>query len=150
MHKLARPLSALLLAATLSGCHLLHLGVYKIDLQQGNVVDQKQLKELHIGMTPSQVRFVLGSPLLADPFHPDRWDYIYTYRPGTYARDLKIPPVHHRNLSLLFVQGHLAKIKGASAIPAHVAVIPLVTPASSAEKNAGVPGSGGGHDGDGS
>ncbi len=150
MRKHARPLSALVLATLLAGCQLPHLGVYKIDLQQGNVVDQTQLKELHLGMTPSQVRFVLGSPLLADPFHPDRWDYIYTYRPGTYARDLKIPPVRHRNLSLRFVQGHLAEIKGAEAIPAHVAVIPLVTPASSAEKDAGVPGSSGGHDGDGS
>ncbi len=131
-------IALLALSMQLTACHMPNLGVYKSDLQQGNVVDQTQLKELHLGMSPSQVRFVLGSPLLADPFHPDRWDYIYTYRPGTYARDLKIEPVKHRNLSLWFDGGKLVRISGADQIPAHVAVIPLVTPASSAEKNAGV------------
>ncbi|MCE9639672.1 MAG: outer membrane protein assembly factor BamE, partial [Betaproteobacteria bacterium] len=50
---------------------------YKIDIQQGNVVTQEMVDKLKAGQTRSQVRFVLGSPLVADMFHDDRWDYIY-------------------------------------------------------------------------
>jgi outer membrane protein assembly factor BamE len=62
---------ALLVAAALAlaGC------VYKIDVQQGNVVIQEQLDKVKPGMTKPQVRQLLGTPLLADPFHASRWDY---------------------------------------------------------------------------
>lgn len=53
------------------------LSPYKIDIQQGNVVTQEMVGKLKAGMTRSQVRFVLGSPLVIDMFHADRWDYIY-------------------------------------------------------------------------
>jgi outer membrane protein assembly factor BamE len=57
---------------------------YKIDIVQGNVVTQEQLALLKPGLTRSQVRDVLGTPLLTDPFHADRWDYLFTIRrPGT-------------------------------------------------------------------
>ena len=55
---------------------------YKIDIQQGNVLTQEMVAQLKPGMTRDQVRFVLGTPLLADVFHADRWDYIYRFRPG--------------------------------------------------------------------
>ena len=61
------------LAALLSGC----LSVYKAEIQQGNVVTQEMIGKLKPGMTRSQVRFVLGTPLVADMFHPARWDYYY-------------------------------------------------------------------------
>lgn len=64
----------LLLLPLLSGCFLVP---HKIDVQQGNFVDQKMLEKLKPDMTRSQVRFVMGTPLIADPFHPDRWDYVY-------------------------------------------------------------------------
>lgn len=51
---------------------------HKIDIQQGNVITQDMLDKLQPGMTRSQVRFVLGTPLLVDPFRSDRWDYFYS------------------------------------------------------------------------
>src|SRR3990170_4201353 len=73
------PFAALLAAATLlAGC----VSPYKIDVQQGNVVSQEMLEKLKPGMTKSQVRFALGTPLIADSFHPDRWDYFYSLKKG--------------------------------------------------------------------
>ena len=57
---------------------------YRIDIVQGNVVTKEQMAQLKAGMSRNQVRDVLGTPLLTDPFHADRWDYIFTIRrPGT-------------------------------------------------------------------
>jgi outer membrane protein assembly factor BamE len=53
---------------------------YRIDVPQGNYVDESSFELLKPGMTPEQVRFALGTPLLADPFHPDRWDYVFRYQ----------------------------------------------------------------------
>lgn len=63
-------------ALLLSGC----LSVYKVEVQQGNVITQEMIGKLKPGMTRSQVRFVLGTPLVTDTFHPDRWDYYYYLR----------------------------------------------------------------------
>lgn len=69
-------LFAAILALLLSGC----LTVYKTEIQQGNVVTQEMIDKLKPGMTRSQVRFVLGTPLVTDMFHPARWDYYYYLR----------------------------------------------------------------------
>ncbi len=53
---------------------------YKVDVQQGNYIDPELIARLKPGMTRSQVRFLLGTPLLADPFHPNRWDYLFLDR----------------------------------------------------------------------
>ena len=58
----------------------LGLGQHKIDIQQGNVITQDMIDKLQPGMTRSQVRFVLGTPLLIDPFRTDRWDYVYSLK----------------------------------------------------------------------
>lgn len=58
----------------------LSLTPYKIDIQQGNFIDQGMLEKLQPGMTRAQVKFVMGTPLVADIFHANRWDYIYIYR----------------------------------------------------------------------
>jgi outer membrane protein assembly factor BamE len=55
---------------------------YKIDVQQGNVLTQEMVAQLKPGQTREQVRFILGTPLLADLFHQERWDYVYSYRKG--------------------------------------------------------------------
>ena len=55
---------------------------YKIDVHQGNFVSQEMLAQLKEGMTQDQVRFVLGTPLLTDIFHSDRWDYIFRLQKG--------------------------------------------------------------------
>ena len=56
--------------------------VYRVDVQQGNKLEDKNIESLSVGMTRSQVRFLLGTPVVADPFHNDRWDYVYYFRKG--------------------------------------------------------------------
>lgn len=56
--------------------------VYKIDVPQGNIVTQEMVNQLKPGMNKRQVLFVMGTPLLTDTFHPERWDYIYRLHPG--------------------------------------------------------------------
>ena len=56
--------------------------VYQVDVQQGNKLEDKNIESLSVGMTRSQVRFLLGTPVVADPFHNDRWDYVYYFRKG--------------------------------------------------------------------
>jgi outer membrane protein assembly factor BamE len=62
-------------ALLLSACNL--LAPYRAEVQQGNVVTQEMIAKLQPGMTRSQVRFALGTPLVVDPFRQDRWDYVY-------------------------------------------------------------------------
>lgn len=72
-------------AIALQGCSIPRLqfpGVYKIDIQQGNIITQEMIDELRPGMTKRQVIFVMGTPLVRDPFDQDRWDYVYSYQPG--------------------------------------------------------------------
>ena len=57
-------------------------GVYKIDVEQGNIVTQDMVDQLKPGMSRRQVRFIMGTPLLEDPFNQDRWDYPYVKRNG--------------------------------------------------------------------
>lgn len=71
------------LAAT-SGC------VYRANISQGNLIKQEDLDQVEIGMTRNQVRFLLGTPMVDDPFHQSRWDYVYFIRigrdPATFKR----------------------------------------------------------------
>ena len=61
-----------------TGCSWIKFpGVHKVDIQQGNIVDQEMIDKLRMGMTKSQVRFVLGTPLVVDTFNQSRWDYYY-------------------------------------------------------------------------
>ncbi|MCG8375485.1 MAG: outer membrane protein assembly factor BamE, partial [Chlorobiales bacterium] len=69
-------LAALLLLIGLNAC------VYRVDVQQGNLLEQQDIEAVKPGMTRSQVRFLLGTPVVQDPFHQDRWDYIYFFRQG--------------------------------------------------------------------
>ena len=56
--------------------------VYQANLAQGNLLKQEDLDQVEIGMTRNQVRFLLGTPMIDDPFHLDRWDYVYFIRIG--------------------------------------------------------------------
>jgi outer membrane protein assembly factor BamE len=85
-------------ALTLTGC------VYVADVQQGNVIDKKELDQLKLGMSKKQVKFLLGTPIVQDTFHQNRWDYIYTLRKG----DNYI--LEKRRLTLLFKADKLSKI----------------------------------------
>ena len=55
---------------------------YRVDIRQGNTLDQETVDSLRIGMSKQQVIFLMGTPLLQDPFHANRWDYVYTFQPG--------------------------------------------------------------------
>ena len=74
----------LLLATVLSGCSSVPriVNEYKIDVQQGNVLTQEMVLQLKPGLTKDQVRFILGTPVLIDVFHPNRWDYVYRLQKG--------------------------------------------------------------------
>jgi len=74
---------AILFVTSLMGCSFLKFpGVHKIYIQQGHIITQDMLDQLEPGMTKSQVRFVLGDPLLDDKFSQDRWDYYYSLARG--------------------------------------------------------------------
>ena len=75
-------LPGLLMLAGCSGNFLHFPGVYRIDILQGNIITQDMVDQLRPGMTKRQVIFVMGTPMVADPFHQDRWDYVYNYQPG--------------------------------------------------------------------
>lgn len=77
------PIFTMLLLAGLAGCGswsnpIKRISPYKLDIQQGNYLTQEKLDKLKPGMTPSQVRFLLGTPLVVDPFRANRWDYVYS------------------------------------------------------------------------
>jgi outer membrane protein assembly factor BamE len=97
---------AIVLSSGCSGAPVLP-GVtpYKIDIQQGNYVTQDMVAKLKPGMTRSQVRFVLGTPLVVDPFRNDRWDYIYLYNKRGQVTE-------QRHLSILFKDDQLLRVEG--------------------------------------
>jgi outer membrane protein assembly factor BamE len=93
---------ALLIPLLLAGCFLVP---HKIEMQQGNYVDQEMATKLRPGMTRSQVRFILGTALISDPFHPDRWDYVFlTGKAGDVERE--------RALTVIFDGDSLVRIEG--------------------------------------
>ena len=84
---------------------------YRMEIQQGNFITQEMLSQLRPGMTRDQVRFVLGSPLLADMFHADRWEYVFQ-RQLEYNKGFE-----QRNVTVFFEDGKLKRIAG-DVVPA--------------------------------
>jgi len=78
---------------------------HKIDIQQGNVVTQDMVEKLQPGMSRSQVRFILGTPLVTDPFRTDRWDYVYHYNKGGQVTE-------QRRLIVLFKDDKFLRLEG--------------------------------------
>lgn len=97
----------LLLAAT--GCgswsNPMDRIAHKIDIQQGNAVNQEMLNKLKPGMTPSQVRFILGTPLIVDPFRTNRWDYVYRHEKGGKL-------LESRRITVIFEDERLKALEG--------------------------------------
>jgi outer membrane protein assembly factor BamE len=98
-----------ILLVFLAGCSrvpmLPGLSPYKVEIQQGNYVTQDMVAKLKPGMTRSQVRFILGTPLVADPFHADRWDYVYQLQKRGELKE-------SRHITIVFDQDKLARIEG--------------------------------------
>ena len=80
-------------------------GVYKISIPQGNIITQEMVDQLRPGMTKRQVIFVMGTPLVRDPYHQDRWDYVYNFQPGGGERG-------QERLSVLFENDQLVSLSG--------------------------------------
>ncbi|MFM9916092.1 MAG: outer membrane protein assembly factor BamE [Rhizobacter sp.] len=111
-------------AATLAGCASLDpsdtilsvITPYKVEIVQGNVVTQEQVARVQTGMSRAQVRDILGSPLLADVFHADRWDYVFTIR-----RQGAEP--QRRSIVALFEGERLKSLDTGGELPAEVAFV---------------------------
>ncbi len=95
-----RLLSILILSVGMltSGC------VYQAALSQGNLLDQEDIDQVDVGMTRGQVRFLLGTPMIDDPFHENRWDYIYFLRIGRQKASFK------RWISIYFEDDNVSEI----------------------------------------
>ena len=85
-----------LLCAPLGGC------VYRLDIQQGNYLEGSNVDQLQVGMTRAQVRYLLGTPLVPDPFDKDRWDYVYYFVPG------RVRHPEERHLTVFFKEDKVA------------------------------------------
>lgn len=103
-------LTAVVSAPMMNGCEIIlsHLpGVYSIDIEQGNMVDQGMVDQLRPGMSKRQVLYIMGSPMLADTFHEKRWDYLYAKQPGGEDRMQKRIALFFDGDALVGVQGDL-------------------------------------------
>ena len=99
----------LTLVAVLAGCgyvpRIPGITPYRMEIQQGNFVSQEMVAQLKPGMTKEQVRFVLGTPMVTDIFHSDRWDYVYWRESSKGSRE-------QRKLTVLFENGRLQRLDG--------------------------------------
>ena len=96
----------LALALLLGACALPEfMAPYRMDIQQGNNVTQDMVSQLKPGMSKDQVRYLLGTPLLTDIFHAERWDYVYWF-------DRRGQPREQRRIAVFFQDGKLARLDG--------------------------------------
>jgi outer membrane protein assembly factor BamE len=79
--------------------------VYRANISQGNLIKQDDLDQVEIGMTRNQVRFLLGTPMIDDPFHTNRWDYVYYLKIGREDAGFK------RWVSVIFEEGEVIEIR---------------------------------------
>lgn len=79
--------------------------VYRANISQGNLIKQEDLDQVEVGMTMNQVRFLLGTPMIDDPFHADRWDYVYYLKLGHKDAGFK------RWVSIIYVDEIVAEIR---------------------------------------
>ena len=96
----------MLLAGLLSACFP---GVYRLDIPQGNILDEEKIDQLEMGMTKRQVRYLLGTPLVVDSFNQDRWEYYYSYKRYKLRDSKEI--FYEARLTLTFDKGILAGIE---------------------------------------
>jgi outer membrane protein assembly factor BamE len=110
---------ALALSLLASAC------IYRMDVQQGNLLDPEQIDQVEVGMTRSQVRFLLGTPMVIDSFNPDRWDYVYRLQRGHKRK------VDKRHLVVWFEEDKVTRVEELIPVPRKQAA-PPVLPAPSA------------------
>mgnify|MGYP000244678663 FL=1 len=96
--------SIIAIALSLSACSS---WVYRIDVPQGNYLEQKSIDKIQIGMTKEQVKFILGSPVMIDAFDQDTWNYVYRFKSGR-SEELNM----HKNFVVIFEDDKLVSAKG--------------------------------------
>ncbi len=100
-------LAALFLASCGSvGLPLPDFKPYRIEIQQGNFVSQEMVSQLKPGMSKDQVRYVLGTPLITDSFHADRWDYVFR------RQRVNSSELEQRKIAVFFEEGKLKRVEG--------------------------------------
>jgi outer membrane protein assembly factor BamE len=102
--------SVLLASLNLTGCAVVDWMTYKLPIQQGNFLEQKDVDKLRPGMSRDQVIFVLGSPVVQSAFDDSRWEYVYTLRLGG---DI----TNQKKLTAFFKQDVLERIEGDFKVP---------------------------------
>jgi len=101
------------ISSLLGGCSTLQFpGVYKIPIEQGNVITQEMVDQLKPGMSTEQVEYIMGSPMIKDSFNAERWDYVYSIQRG------KAPRKQYR-LTIYFAADTLEYFTG-DFIPSHI------------------------------
>ncbi len=106
----------LVLALLAAGCSgLPGLTPYRIEVQQGNYVTQEMLAQLRPGLTRDQVRFALGTPMVSDIFHGDRWDYVFMRQRANSAE------IEYRRIAVFFADGKLKQVEGDVVVAAGAA-----------------------------
>ena len=97
----------------IAGCAIVALSacVYRMDIPQGNRIDARVLAQLELGMTRNQVKFLLGSPAVVDPYHPDQWHYIVYLKKGNETE------VELKRMTLWFEGDALAQVEGSLINP---------------------------------
>ncbi len=103
-NRLLSPFLLVIAALALAACN--PIKPYRMEIQQGNFVTQDMVSRLSPGMSKEQVRLTLGTPLLTDIFHADRWDYIYR-RQKVSSKDLE-----ERRLTVFFKDNRLVQVDG--------------------------------------
>lgn len=102
---------------------------YRIDIRQGNYVDQEMVAQLRRGMSRDQVRYVLGSPLVVDMFRSDRWDYVYRFRPGSGEAQQRVISLFFAGDVLDRIEGDVAAASGEAAAPQQRSRVVEIPPA---------------------
>jgi len=95
-----RLIIVLFIGALLGAC-----SIHRLDVQQGNIIKDEQVAKLKPGISKRQVRFIMGTPLIEDPFHVNRWDYVFTMQPGT---ERKV--TEYQRVTVYFEDDKLSKI----------------------------------------
>lgn len=98
-------LSVLALSACSSDGGVRIPGLYRIDVQQGNVIDQVMIDRLRPGMDKHQVQFILGTPAIADPFHANQWVYFYSMSESGDTRQQRQVRIHFKDEKLAWIDG---------------------------------------------
>jgi outer membrane protein assembly factor BamE len=89
-----------------TGGRTLGIKPYRIEIQQGNFISQELVSQLKLGMSKDQVRYLLGTPLITDSFHAERWDYVFR------RQRVNSTELEHRKLAVFFEDGKLKRIEG--------------------------------------